>query len=274
MSILESTFAIESNLFDFFRTVARLSKRTFYTDKHISWVNCAPSPWPCEIFDTNFSIENVNENIMFVKNQIEHGIAPKIWVTGPSMHPKNLDEQLMKCGFAKRDEATGMALDFSKLKSDVERIPGFDIQIVTDEKNLRDWAGVVESGLFGGPDNASSSFYELMTTVLHCDKVMLFVGYCEGSAVASSTLFVSNGIAGIYHVVTLPPFRKKGIGRSMTLAPLLQAREMGSRFAVLQAAQIGKGIFSRLGFTEYCMLNSYMLNPSSTNGSKLNQSHK
>ena len=68
------------------------------------------------------------------------------------------------------------------------------------------------------------------------------------------------GIAGIYHVATMPSFRKKGIGRNMVLAPLVQAREMGARFAVLQATQLGKGVFSSLGFTEYCTLGVYALN--------------
>jgi len=47
MSIIENTFAIaKTNLFEFFEPVARLSKRSLYSDKNISWVNCAPSPWP------------------------------------------------------------------------------------------------------------------------------------------------------------------------------------------------------------------------------------
>jgi ribosomal protein S18 acetylase RimI-like enzyme len=262
MSILENTYAIESNLFDFYRTVARLSKRSFYTDKNLSWVNCAPSPWPSGIFNTNFGIEEAEESILSVKKQIERGIAPKLWRTGPSMHPKNLDERLVKHGFVKRDEEIGMALDFSKLNSGHEKPSGLDIQIVVDEKNLRDWAGVVAAGLFGCPESGASAFYELMKTVLHCDKVTFFVGYCEGRPAASSTLFVSSGIAGIYHVATMPDLRKRGIGRSMTLTPLLQAREMGARFAVLQATPQGKGVYGRLGFTEYCTLGRFTLDSS------------
>jgi ribosomal protein S18 acetylase RimI-like enzyme len=250
MSIIENTYAIESNLFDFFRIVARLSKRVLYTDKNISWVNCAPSPWPCGIFETNLSAENTKENIILVKNQIERGLAPKIWMTGPSSRPKRLGEQLMECGFVKKDEITGMALNFSKLKSDFEQTPGLHIEIVTDDKNLHDWAGVVGSCLFGCPENDASSFYELMATVINCDKVTFFLGYYKDRPIASSALFVSNDIAGIYHVATLPSFRNKGIGRSLALAPLLQAREMGARFAVLQATQPGISIYSRIGFSE------------------------
>jgi predicted GNAT family acetyltransferase/ABC-type transporter Mla MlaB component len=263
MSILENTYAIESNLSDFNRTVARLSNRSVFSDKHISWVNCAPSPWPNAIFDANFRIENVDENILFVKGQIDRRVAPKIWITGPSMHPQNLDERLLACGFLKRSEWSGMALEFAKLKIDFHQPPGLDIQIVTDEKDLKKWAGVVSTALFGCPESVGTSFYELMTTVLHCDKVTMFVGYYQNQPAASSTLFVSNDIAGIYHVATMPAFRKKGIGRSITLAPLIQAREMGARFAVLQATSLGKSVYSSLGFIEYCTMGIFSYTPSS-----------
>jgi hypothetical protein len=55
-------------------------------------------------------------------------------------------------------------------------------------------------------------------------------------------------------------FAKKDEATGMALAPLIQAREMGARFAVLQATEPGKGVFGSLGFTEYCTLGSYVLN--------------
>jgi hypothetical protein len=259
MSILENTFSIENNLYDFIRTVARISKRTLYSDRHITWVNCAPSPWPSGIFDANLNNKNIRESIGSLKDQMQRGIAPKVWMTGPSMKPTNLEEQLVKCGFVKQHEMTGMALDFSNLKSDFQRFPGLDVQIVTDAKNLRDWATVVSTGMFANPEKDAFSFYELMTTVLTCDKLTLFIGYFDLHPVASSALFVSDGIAGIYHLATVPPFRNKGVGLSMTLIPLLQAREMGARFAVVQATEPGKSVFNRLGFTEYCKLGRFEL---------------
>jgi hypothetical protein len=259
MSILESTYSIENNLYDFIRTVARLSKRTLYSDRHITWVNCSPSPWPSGIFDANLASKNIKESIGSIKDQMQRGIAPKIWMTGPAMKPSNLDEQLMKAGFVKQDEMTGMALDFSGLNSDFQRMPGLDIQIVTDAKNLRDWATVVATGMFANPEKDAFSFYELMTTVLACDKLTLFVAYFDLHPVASSALFVSDGVAGIYHLSTVPPFRKKGVGLSMALVPLLQARELGARFAVAQVTEAGKSVFNRLGFTEYCKLGRYVV---------------
>ncbi|MCJ7833124.1 MAG: hypothetical protein MUQ20_01905, partial [Deltaproteobacteria bacterium] len=162
MSIIEKTLAVETNLFELFLTIARLSNRSVYADKSIAWVNCAPAKWPYGIFGANFETENVEEKIKSIREQIGQGNAPRLWMTGPSMRPENLDEYLVKFGFVRKSEATGMALSLSDLKADFELPSGLEIRTVTEERALNDWARVVTLGLFGRPESDVSSFYELM----------------------------------------------------------------------------------------------------------------
>jgi hypothetical protein len=56
------------------------------------------------------------------------------------------------------------------------------------------------------------------------------------------------GVAGIYHVGVVPRARNKGIGKAVTLAACLYAREMGFRYAVLNSTDIGKPTYQKLGF--------------------------
>lgn len=56
----------------------------------------------------------------------------------------------------------------------------------------------------------------------------------------------------MHYVVTLPEVRRRGIGASMTLRVLREARAMGYRVAVLTTSPDGIGIYRRIGFRAYC----------------------
>jgi hypothetical protein len=44
----------------------------------------------------------------------------------------------------------------------------------------------------------------------------------------------------------------------MTLAPLMDAREMGYRIGTLQSSEMGLNVYRRLGFKEYCRVSQYV----------------
>ena len=86
-----------------------------------------------------------------------------------------------------------------------------------------------------------------------------FVGYLDGKAVSTTTLLVRGELAGIYHVVTVPEARGRGIGANTTNAALDLARERGATVAVLQSSEMGAPVYRTLGFVEYCTLPMYAL---------------
>jgi ribosomal protein S18 acetylase RimI-like enzyme len=55
-------------------------------------------------------------------------------------------------------------------------------------------------------------------------------------------------VASVYAVATVPAARGKGIGAAITLKPLLEAREMGYRYAVLFSSEMGVRVYERIGF--------------------------
>lgn len=59
------------------------------------------------------------------------------------------------------------------------------------------------------------------------------------------------------NVTTLSECRKQGIGRALTLAPLLEARASGYRIGVLQSTQMGLNLYRSIGFREYCTFSVY-----------------
>jgi ribosomal protein S18 acetylase RimI-like enzyme len=259
MDLSLSTQAIESNLFRFCLTVAKLSHRPFYDDGELSRVNCAPSPWPNGILGARIGNANVDDKIKLVIGQMATGMAPRLWMTGPSMQPQDLDQHLLRFGFAKRSEAIGMAVDLSEWPLNSVPPPALEIHTVSDDLSLQSWAKVVTIGLFRRPESEADHFAHVISKATSGCDTTLYLGTVGGQPVASSTLYLSDGIAGIYHVATLPDFRNKGIGRSITLAPLLRAKAMGFRTAILQATQLGQPVYTRLGFVELSRLGRYWL---------------
>lgn len=79
-----------------------------------------------------------------------------------------------------------------------------------------------------------------------------FVATLHGKVVGHSVVFLTtgqSGAAGIYHVGVVPRARHKGVGKAVTLAACLYARDKGYRYAVLNSTGAGQRTYEQLGFT-------------------------
>jgi GNAT superfamily N-acetyltransferase len=72
----------------------------------------------------------------------------------------------------------------------------------------------------------------------------------EGPAVATGTLVVADGTAGLYGIGALSAYRRRGLGGAVTLALLHEARARGCDLAFLNPSDDGYRLYARLGFTD------------------------
>jgi GNAT superfamily N-acetyltransferase len=55
--------------------------------------------------------------------------------------------------------------------------------------------------------------------------------------------------------------RRRGIGKALTLQPLIEARKLGYNLGVLGSSEMGYGVYQSLGFKEYCKIHQYIWQP-------------
>ncbi len=77
-----------------------------------------------------------------------------------------------------------------------------------------------------------------------------FVSYVDGRLASCTAVFIHDGVAGIYDVITKEPYRRRGAASAAMTAALGFARDTGCRVAVLQSHRKAIGLYRRLGFEE------------------------
>jgi ribosomal protein S18 acetylase RimI-like enzyme len=151
-----------------------------------------------------------------------------------------------------------MAIDLAALQAGDPTPGGLQIRRVRTEAQLRDFAQIIAAG-WTPPDPEALRFYERTAPALLSDDaaLWLYVGYLGQVPVATAELTVGGGVAGLYNIVTLSDYRRRGIGTALTLQPLHDARAQGYRTAILQAAAAGVGLYTRLGFASFGQITEY-----------------
>jgi hypothetical protein len=84
--------------------------------------------------------------------------------------------------------------------------------------------------------------------ILRLPDVEMFIGYTGDEPASISMLFQTGPVAGIYWVGTLEKFRNRGFGKEITAAPLVAGKNRGCSFASLQASDLGKPVYEKMGF--------------------------
>ncbi|CEJ90046.1 hypothetical protein VHEMI05855 [[Torrubiella] hemipterigena] len=199
----------------------------------------------------------------------ESAPSPCHWIVWPAPQP-TLEQALLSHGFVVDDDEPAMV---ANLDEDEEKLiqmhrlavagAGTDFEVTPvedgDTQALSDW--ITTWGCGNTPIEVLNDYtvtYKAMLRDLPRSEFSMFVGRVDGQAVGTGIMLYAEGVAAVHYIVTLPEFRRRGIGKALTLHSMMLARRQGYRIAMLTASKDGQGVYEALGFRKFGQQTTYL----------------
>jgi len=241
-----SASIVERNYVDLCAKVASLFNSKVMETPYYSWAINPMNDWFNRVFNINMPPENMDTALKDLVRNIESGSIPKYIVTGSTSKPADIDKYLLENCFVLHYEQSGMAICLDKIEEFSHN--KHELRVIENEADLFKWVDAVNKA-FDINDNP-----ELYLKLFSDNDIVFYAGYDSDKIVATTMLFHYGDIAGIHQVGTLKEYRGKGFGTALTNKAFYDAKLKGCTFGVLQASEMGKRVYSKVGLTEYCIV--------------------
>jgi GNAT superfamily N-acetyltransferase len=250
--------AIKANWRDYYYCLGRAPNAELHTSPHLTWLLTGiPDTFNNVVLQTRLpqdgAGELIRQAIAYFRSRSVRRLA---WWTEAGAQETDLKEQLVAHGLTFAEGGTGMAADLTAVPMDLPTLAGLTIAPVEDKATLKQWAHLVNTG-FGLPGWSEDIWFALFADLVFELPLRNYLALLNGQPVGTSQLFLGAGVAGIYNVTCVPQARGRGVGRAITLAPLLEARQLGYHISILQASHLGYNVYRRLGFQDFGKLGHY-----------------
>lgn len=172
-------------------------------------------------------------------------------VLAPQRFLPDIDGHLRQLGFAPDYSMPAMAVEIDRLQANDLPEDCTLVRIGAESADHDAWAVAFAEG-YELPLPVSRAFAPRSVDIDTSDtaQVQYFAVARAGQFIATTMLYLDDGLAGIYSVLTIPAERGRGLATSATVATLRRALPLGYTIGVLQSSPAGHSIYRRLGFAE------------------------
>lgn len=183
-----------------------------------------------------------------VARQRLHGV-PWIWTAGPDSNPGVAQDLLIR-GASLVGTTPIMAVKADRFRPPLEAPPGLRIEEVESRAGIEEWARAGVRSFDLAPDQVGPFVRAEVARSAPDERLVRFAARLDGVVVGTAQLFVSDGVAGVYLVMTAAAHRRRGIGAALSAAAVRAGWDRGCRVASVQAGPAGVGLYQRMGFEQ------------------------
>jgi GNAT superfamily N-acetyltransferase len=250
--------AVIANLLAFFRCLGHSPAAEFADEPPLyRWHTRLGHPWFSGVISRGPAPANASALIVSAQDAFQRrGSTSFTWWVDPTEPASDWDAALRAHGFSFDANTPGLAVALDAIDHGVPLPAGLEICPVEDLAMLKVWANVATVGS-GLPPEMAGAFYDLLAGLGLDLPLRHYLGRLDGRPVATSSLFLEAGVAGVMVVATLPEARGRGLGAALTRAPLRAGLALGCRAGILQSSAMGLRIYERLGFKKVCDVGHY-----------------
>ncbi|SMD03223.1 GNAT family N-acetyltransferase [Pedobacter africanus] len=219
---------------------------SYFNKGDYEYVQIPGSEWPNKIW--------FNRGIS--RNDAERALAQNS-AAGPNLVLPHWDifgasslEILEANGFAEKSRQTAMYLELGHRFDEQQRL---DFKRVTSTTETMEWATLYPQA-FG---------YSISEAILAntFNEIHYYLACFQDQPIGTAILFQTEEIMGIHGVGISPNARRSGYAEEIMKFLLNRAIDMGARYATLQASDMGRGLYDKLGFKAQFVIKNYIGHP-------------
>ena len=244
---------IEKNLVNLCIKAANISRGEVVNQDYYSWAKNPYFEGYNNVFNMNIPKSMIKKTIMLLHKNIELEIAPKYLLINSNNQPIILEEYLKSLNYEMFYQQSGMAIDLASFKFEKNDNIG-EIRTIKSDNELEEWILITEEAF---RNKRNSHIYKMF---LKENDIRFYGCYYKDKIVATLMLYIKDAIAGIHLVGTANEFRGKGFGTLITKTALSDAKDLGCKYSVLQASDMGRNVYKNIGFKEYCKIRHWEYN--------------
>jgi GNAT superfamily N-acetyltransferase len=233
---------------------ARIGQLPDATIQSIAGVTVVDADSPLATFNgveqANLTDATAPAAIAQIRTYFQTRQRPFHWTVGLTSRPANLDALLEAEGIPLDEAEPAMVANLDAMPETTAHVEDLTIIPVTTLAQVDQWVATWGCGAPPWVTDAWQVVYRGLWQQVGADELTLFLALRGGEPVGTVYLSMHSGVAAVQYVVTLPAFRRQGIGAALTHHAMHAARQQGYHVAVLSASPFGIGIYRRLGFRE------------------------